>query len=224
MRWQQGSKFCVMHPYYKDFGKSLAERGYVVFAPRMVTTWQARQRLHRKAMLMGVNIMGVELFGLSWMVDYLQTLDFVLPDRIGMYGLSQGGMATLWFAAADTRLVAAVCSAFFNHRWQKMMVSGGDHYTAYIDSPEEDKFFFGQLLEFSDSDLASLICPRPFMVEAGVTDRAAPADMQAKEFAIVKEFYEKLGIGDRAQIHVHNGGHEIVGTESFAFLEKWLKI
>ena len=208
---------------YHGYGLALARRGYVVCAPRMVTFWEKRQRLHRKAILLGKNLMGLEIFAESRVIDFLQTLPQVRADRIGVYGLSQGGQTALWLGAADTRLAATVSSAFFNSRTEKMVVSGGDHYTAYIDSPEEDKHYWGQLLEFSDSDIASLICPRPFMPEAGLQDKAAPGDMQAREFAIVKGYYEHLGIGERAEIDVFDGGHEIHGTKSFEFLDRWLK-
>lgn len=208
---------------YHGYGLALARRGYVVCAPRMVTFWEKRQRLHRKALLMGRNLMGLEIFAESRVIDYLQTLPHVRPDRIGVYGLSQGGQTALWLGAADTRLAATISSAFFNSRTEKMVVSGGDHYTAYIDCPEEDKHYWGQLLEFSDSDIASLICPRPFMAEAGLQDKAAPGDMQAKEFAVVKDYYERLGIGERAETDVFDGGHEIHGTKSFECLDRWLK-
>jgi hypothetical protein len=77
-------------------------------------------------------------------------------------------------------------------------------------------------VEFSDSDLASLICPRPFLVEAGRGDSAIYWPMMLKEFAQVQEIYARLGISERADVDLHDLGHEINGIRSFEFLDRWL--
>ena len=207
---------------YHRFGMKLARLGYVVIAPRMIGPQQMRRPLYRKAMLMGERLMGAEMFALSRAVDYLESLTEVDPKRIGMYGLSQGGMSALWLPAVDKRIQVTVISAFFNLRWQKMVVSGGENYTAYIGTDEEDKFFAGQLLEFSDSDIASLICPRCVFVEAGKDDKAVYQPMAVEEFRKLEAIYEKLGIGDRAQIELHGGGHEINFAGAVEFLSRHL--
>ncbi len=207
---------------YHRFGQRLARLGYVVIAPRMIGPQDKRQPLYRKAMLMGERLMGAEMFSLSRAVDYLQALDEVDAEHIGMYGLSQGGQSALWLPAVEKRIKVTIISAFFNLRWQKMVISGGENYTAYIDTDEEDKFFYGQLLEFSDSDIASLICPRCVFVEAGRDDKAVYQPMAAEEFGKLKRIYEKLGIGDRAQIELHDGGHEINFAGAVEFLNRYL--
>jgi dienelactone hydrolase len=207
---------------YHAFGATLAEAGYVVFAPRMVTFAEKRQRLYRKSMLMGQRLMGLEMFKLSRVVDYLQTLPSVDLDRIGIYGLSQGGQTALWASAIEERIAATVVSAFFNQRAAKM-VRDSPHYTAYIDTNEEDKHYFGQLLEFSDSDIGALICPRPIFIEAGTNDGAVWVEMAKQEFEQLRYHYEQLGLEDRVELGVFEGGHEIRAIESLAFLDRWLK-
>lgn len=207
---------------YHAFGATLAEGGYVVFAPRMVTFAEKRQRLYRKSMLMRQRLMGLEMFKISRVVDYLQTLDTVDFERIGIYGLSQGGQTALWVAAVEERLVATVISGFFNQRTDKM-VTASPHYTAYIDTNEEDKHYFGQLAEFSDSDIGSLICPRPIFIEAGTNDGAVWVEMAKEEFENLRYHYEQLGIPDRVELGIFEGEHEVRAVESIAFLDKWLK-
>jgi hypothetical protein len=34
--------------------------------------------------------------------------------------------------------------------------------------------------------------------------------------------YEKLGVADRIEMDLHEGGHEIHGTRAFEFLRTWL--
>ena len=215
---------CLEEPgAYHSFGYGLAKLGYIVIAPRMVTFIEKRKRIYRKAMLMGQRLMGAEMFALSRAIDYLETLEHVDVGRIGMYGLSQGGMSALWLPACDKRIKATVCSAYFNVRWRDMVVPGGENYVSYIGTEEEDKFFRGQLLEFSDGDIASLICPRAFFVEAGKTDKAAYWKMQLEEFEKVKETYSKLGIEDRCGIEVFEGGHEINFVGAVEFLNRHLR-
>ncbi|MCD6360060.1 MAG: acetylxylan esterase [Armatimonadetes bacterium] len=227
---------------YGRIGIRLAEAGYTVIAPHMVggfgegdagrtfvaglegISWgRARTRLNRKAFQVGQRLFGAEMFCLSRVVDYLQTLPDVLPERIGFYGLSQGGQTALWFPALEKRVKASVGASFFNHRFRKQVVSGGDDYRAYLDTEEEDKFYPGQLLEFSDADIASLICPRAYMVEQGTDDAAVHWKLAQEEFSRLKPIYERLGIGDRAQIVVFEGRHEIRGVEGIAFLDRWLR-
>ena len=209
-------------PYYHGFGRKLAGLGYVVFAHKVVSYPEQRPRLHRKALLIGKTLLGLEILKFRRVVDFLASLPGVDADRIGMYGLSQGGLSTLYAAAADRRIRAAVCAAYFNERTPKMIVSD-DRYTAFIDTPEHDKFIHGHLAEFSDWDLASLICPRPFMVEAGRGDGAVYWPMLLAEFARVREVYARLGIAERTEVHLHELDHEIHGARSFEFLDRWLK-
>lgn len=225
---------------YRRIGIRLAERGYVVIAPHMVggygtdepgashvpefagQVWgRARTQLYRRAMQIGERLYGAELFSLSRAVDFLQTLPAVDAERIGMYGLSQGGMSALWFPALDERIRATVMSAYFNSRYDKQLIPG-EHYTCYLRTEEEEKHFAGQLSEFADSDIASLICPRAMFVEAGKQDGAVYWELALKAFDEVKEIYKRLGIPEKAEIGVHDGGHECRGIESIAFLDRWL--
>ncbi len=226
---------------YNYCGIRLAEMGFVVIAPHEVggfgapdgeahyvggkpqlPHYGARNYLHRHGELLGVNLMGMDLYHVSRAVDYLAALPHVDDERLGFYGLSQGGLSALWLAAADTRLRATVCAAFFNHRLPKMIDSGGEHYVAYIDTAEEDRFYWGQMTEFSDWEILSLICPRAFMVEAGKQDMAAYWPMVQAEFGRAMDVYARLGVGERLELCLHDGGHINRAVESLAFLKKWL--
>lgn len=225
---------------YNYCGIRLAEMGFVVIAPHEVggfgalqgaahyiggkpelPFYGARNYLHRHAVMLGITMMGMELYHVSRAIDFLVSLPYVDATRLGFYGLSQGGTSALWLPAADTRIKATVCAAFFNHRMPKQVLPG-DGYVAYIDSPEEDRFYWGQLLEFSDWQILSLICPRAFMVEAGKQDTAVYWPMAQEEFARAKQIYDRLGIGERLQFCLHEGGHINRAIESLDFLKHWL--
>ena len=154
---------------YKSFGRRLAARGYVIFSHAVVNDLYRRSRLHRKAVLVGKTTIGIELWKIMKVVDYLAMLPEVMPDRIGFYGISQGGLTALHAGAVEQRLAATVSAAYFNLRAPKLVVSD-DRYTALIDTIGTDKFIHNLLTEFSDWDIASLICPRPLFFEAGRRD------------------------------------------------------
>lgn len=208
---------------YHQFGATVARRGYVVFAPRVMNSAESRRLLYRKAMLVGERLLGLEMFKISRIVDFLQSLDHVISDKIGIYGLSMGGTTALSAAAADPRLAAAVVSGNFNHRVRKMISKSAEGRYSYIESEEDDKFFPRWLVEFSDAEVASLICPRPTFIEASTRDGAVRLDDAKIEFARLRQVYERLGIPERAEMGVFEGVHEIRGVESLAFLDRWLR-
>jgi cephalosporin-C deacetylase-like acetyl esterase len=207
---------------YNAFGSRLAEQGYVVAAPRMMGGANKRNWLYRKAMLMGENLFGAEMFMLSRVVDYLQGPECAAcadPERIGFYGLSQGGMAALYFPALEQRVKLSVMSGHFY--WLKVkMVVPGEKYLAYICTSEEDKFIQGELLEFSEADIASLICPRHLCIEYGLQDPVLTQEEPEQEYPKIRQIYDKLGIPERLVLATHPGGHEVVLGESLEFIRK----
>ncbi len=207
---------------YHRYGQRLAERGYVVFAPHCINGTPRRVRLHNKAIVVGRRLMGLEIWREMKVIDYLQSLPEVDPERIGFYGLSQGGTMTLWLTPLEPRIKVAVVSAFFNERTRKLNVES-EHYRAYFTTDEFHQYYLGQLLEFSDADLGSLICPRPLFIEQGTQDRAVYYKEAEVEFARLHTHYARLGLGDRCVLGVFEGKHEIYAKESFPFLDKWLE-
>lgn len=72
------------------------------------------------------------------------------------------------------------------------------------------------------SDLVSLICPRPLQVHHGKADGIAWWPLVEEEWAVAYAHYEKLGIADRAEMVMHDSGHEILPSKTVPFFEKWL--
>lgn len=226
---------------YQALGARAAEKGYFVIAPHHPTGYglpessciflpqkgerpvqRGKNRLHRLALLAGTTLFGIDMYGLSRAVDYLETRGDVDVSRLGMYGLSQGGMSALYFPALDTRVKASVCSAYFNDRLKKMIDSANCKSTTYLDAEEEDKFLPGMLGLFSDADLVSLICPRAFCAETGRLDTSVCWEDAEREFQEAKRHYEKLGMPGRIAQIVHERGHVSESEEAFEFLRAHL--
>lgn len=179
-----------------------------------------KNRLHRLAIMSGGTLFGLDMLASSRGIDLLASLGEVDPEGIAMYGLSQGGMSTLYLPALDKRIEAAVCSAYFNTRFVKLI--GPHRGTTFLDSTEEDKFFTEVIRCFSDSDIVSLIAPRAFAVEAGEKDSSIDFEKSADEFPRARAHYEKLGIADRIEFIAHEKGHVAITRRAIDFLESSL--
>jgi len=235
--WMMGFGTTGQFNYTNSAGRRLAEAGYVVIAPQIVCSppgvGKDRVRLDRLARLAGVSLLGMEMFALSRVVDWLQTRPEVLPDRIGMYGISQGGKSTLYFSALEPRIKAAVCSCYFNNRWNKMLEDRhleaigqreGLVYRSYLAIEEDDKFNVKTAPLWPDHLLGALICPRPFMVEIGRYDPVIYWQDAVDEFTRLHQLYTTLGVSERAQALVANwGGHEMFYDDAKRFLDRWLQ-
>ncbi len=235
--WAMGFGTADKQNYMNGLGHRLASAGYVVIAPQIVCSppgaGQDRVHLDRLARLSGRSLLGFEMFELSRVIDYLQTRSEVTPGRIGMYGVSQGGKSTLFLSALDTRIAAAVCSCYFNNRWNKMIEpehlalhsrEQGRDYAAYLNLSEDDKFNPMAAPLVPDHLLGALICPRSFMVEIGRYDPVIYWRDAVEEFERLRAIYAQLGLAERAQAVVAQwGGHEIFYDDAKVFLDRWLK-
>jgi hypothetical protein len=112
-------------------------------------------------------------------------------------------------------------AAWFNERRNKMAIPD-PRYSCFLDTKEEHAFFRGWLIEFSDADAASLICPRPLLIQTGKQDKIAHWPQVVEEFEAAREHYKKLGIGERMEMDLHEGGHEARVASGIRFLRRWL--
>ena len=209
------------HRAYHRYGARLAQEGFVVYAPQNPYIGQDRFRqLWRKAHPLKLSlysfIVGQHQQTLAW----LKSLPFVDGDRIGFYGLSYGGKTAMRIPPLLDDYALSICSADFNE-WVWKNTSTTDRYS-YLFTHEYDmlEFDFANVINYAE--LAALMAPRPFMVERGHSDGVAPDEWVAYEFAKVRRFYARLGIGDKAKIEFFDGPHEIHGKGTFDFLREHL--
>jgi hypothetical protein len=139
---------------------------------------------------------------------------------MAFYGLSYGGKTAMRVPAVLPRYCLSICSGDFNEwTWKNASVDfrGSYMFTGEYEMPE---FNMGHTIVYAE--MAALIAPRPFMVERGHDDGVGIDEWVAYEYAKVRRLYDKLGIGDRTEIEFFNGGHEINGKGTFAFLQRHL--
>ena len=207
---------------YRAFAARLAERGFVTFAPHnCYRGGNDFRQLQRKLHPLKRSLCSIFLAQHDRHLDWLSSLPFVDPARIGFYGLSYGGFTAVHVPPLLDRYALAISSAEFNDMVRKA-ASTRDRYS-YPFYNTYEVFEFNKANTFGYGDLAGMMAPRPFMVERGHHDGVAPDEWVASEYAKVRRLYAALGIPERTTIEFFNGGHVINGVGSFAFLHHHLR-
>ena len=207
---------------YHDYGHVLVREGFAVLAPVNLSFVPNRNRIERLARLADTTLPGIEFRRMQLLLAEVLKDKRIDNNRIGMWGISLGGMATMFWMPLEPRIKCGVVTAWFNHRRNKMVIPDA-RYSCFLETEEEHAFFRGWLTEFTDSDVVSLICPRPLLVQTGKKDGIAWWPQVVEEFQASREHYRKLGIEDRIEMDLHDGGHEIRVESGVPFLKKWLK-
>jgi cephalosporin-C deacetylase-like acetyl esterase len=206
---------------YKAYAARLAERGFVVFAPHNPYRGRDAFRvLQRKANPLGRSLFSVILAQHDRILDWLSEQPFVDPARIGFYGLSYGGKTAMRVPALLDRYALSICSADFNEWVMKNVTVDSPYSYLFTGEYEMPEWNLGHT--FNYAEMAMLIAPRPFMVERGHHDGVAPDEWVAYEYAKVRRFYARLGLGNRTEIEFFNGPHTIHGVGTFQFLHRHL--
>jgi hypothetical protein len=222
---------------YRSLGIRAAERGFhvvAVFHPFAYGTTHdvcdahlpgfegysisyGRNRLNRLCTMLGGTLFGLDMMASSRGVDLLSRATGI-GNRIGMYGLSQGGMSALYLPALDPRINASVSAAYFNWRFVKLI--GPTRATSYLDWTDEGQFFGDVVRAFSDGDVVSLIAPRAFAVEAGLHDGAVDFEKAYAEFERAAVHYQRLGLPQKIEFIAHTSGHVSATGRALDFLQE----
>nr|MBI1229097.1 prolyl oligopeptidase family serine peptidase [Cytophagales bacterium] len=206
---------------YHEYAKGLLDAGFAVLLPMNLRSVERRNNVERYARLAGTSLPGIELVRVQHLLDIVLEDPRVDAERVGMWGISLGGMATMFWMPLEPRIKAGVVSAWFNERRNKMAVPD-PRYSSF--SPrEEHAFFNGWLTEFSDEDLVSLIAPRPLMIQHGKDDKIAHWPQVVEAYEKTAVHYQRLDIPEKIALVLHEGGHEAIVEEGVQFLTDWLK-
>lgn len=133
-------------------------------------------------------------------IDYLCTRDDVDPDKIGVTGISGGGAATFWIAAADERVKAAV------------PVSGMADLEFYVKQKGVnghcDCMFLYNTYQWDWTTIAALVAPRPMLFANSDNDPIFPMDANRRIFKKLEKIYGMYGVEKAVQEKVSVGGHD----------------
>jgi dienelactone hydrolase len=210
------------YKYYKSFSAELAKRGFIVYAPQNPYRGGDRFRvIQRQSNPMKRSLFSFIIRQHERALQWLATLPNVDPKRIAFYGLSYGGKTAMRVPPILKKMYAlSICSGDFNDWVQKNASAEDKHSYLFTGEYEMPEWNMGHVANYAE--LASLMTPRPFMVERGHDDGVAPDEWVAYEYAKVRRHYVKLGIPDRTDIEFFNGPHTIHGAKTYKFLHQHL--
>jgi dienelactone hydrolase len=150
-------------------------------------------------------------------LDYLQSRPDVDPDRLGCIGHSLGGQQTLFLAALDERVRAAVSSCGFASMRAVLREGINHNFGAYVPG----------WLEHGDvGDLLAGVAPRAFLALNGAADRIFPIDGLHDSYAVARPAYAAAGGAERLDLGVYPGGHGFTAemrARAYAWLDRWLR-
>ena len=123
---------------YHDFAARLAERGFITSRRRTRTSASDRFRtLQRKANPLEQALFSIIVPQHQQIVDWLESLPFVDPQRIAFYGLCYGGKTAMRMPALVKNYCLSICSADFND-WVWKNASTRQSATATLDGRVRD--------------------------------------------------------------------------------------
>ena len=206
--------------YYQNIGSRMADLGYVVYMPQNLYVGDDFRKISRLANPLGLSLFSFILAQQDRLLEWLTSLPFVNPARIGFYGLSYGGKTALRVPSLLGRYALSVCSGDFNE-WVDKLISVEEQFS-YMFTHEYEILEFNLAHVANHAEMAKMIAPRPFMVERGHRDAVGSDQRVAYEYAKVKRFYDEMGIGERTAIEYFNGPHMIHGVGTVEFIRRYL--
>lgn len=206
-----------MHGHYANgkFGEriqllsqALAKAGYVCLAPDAFGVFERACDCHVReyhggfpggALLnIGESLMGEQVVDNMRAIDVLQSLDYVIKDKIGATGGSGGGNQTMYLSALDERIAAAM-----------PVVSVGS-YESYVNGVNCICELLPDGLTFTDeASVLALIAPRPLNIGNALYDcnHTFSVGEMLKTFHQVEQVYWNLGIPDKIRYTVSDRVH-----------------
>lgn len=214
-----------------DYARQLARHGFLVFAPELrgfgerMEPWPALREDHHdplwqsscvalsfNALLQGKTAIGLRVWDVMRTIDYIYSRPEPLNSGLGCLGLSGGGTITLFSAALDPRITAAVVSGSFNTFRDSIMAilhCACNYVPCLVEHAEM-------------ADIAGLIAPRPLLIESGVADPIFPITAARAAHADLRRIYAVAGVPERLVMDAHPGGHQFSGRLAFEWLDRWL--
>lgn len=213
--------------YHRDFAVELVRRGFLVAAPeincfgRRVGDFSALPPNLQPstcylagaiALMLGGTILGLRVRETRQAIDCL----FAHPRasrRLGVMGISGGGMLALFTAALDARIRAAVISGYFCS-WKDDIQAMQHCLCNYVPGMSQ----FGDV-----GDIGKLLAPRPVLIEHGTNDDIMPLQGVNRAIRAAKKAWALFDAKRKFQTDIFPGGHRINGEGAYPFLAEVLK-
>ncbi len=210
---------------FQSHGIWLARHGYVCLAVDTLQLGEIASFHHGTYNLQrwwwhsrGYTPAGVEAWNGVRGIDYLISRPDVDPERIGVTGISGGGAATFWVAAADDRVKAAA------------PVSGMADLESYVPNRvingHCDCMFLYNTFQWPWTRIGGLVAPRPMLFVNSDNDPIFPMDANERIANRLERLYSLYGKSGDFDTVVSVGGHayrQDIRESVYRFLNAHLK-
>ena len=219
-----------MAEFGTGYGVKFAEMGYIVFCPdargfgerteideQGEGKWKCTcKNLNRMGIPLGRCAVGMSVWDLVKLIDYIHTRSDCDTDNIGAAGLSGGGLQSLYLAAVDDRIKCVCTSGYFYGALESLLVMNNNCDCNYV--PD-------LWTHFDMGDIASLIAPRALIIETGTKDSLngeSNLDNVTSQLKITEKAYNIYSSGDKIKHVTFDAGHKWCGADVYPFFEKYL--
>ncbi len=164
------------------------------------------------ALLCGKTLLGLRVWDVMRLIDYIKTRPEPMIDGLGCVGLSGGATITLFTAALDTRITCAVVSGYFNTFRDSIMAM--DHCPCnYIPG----------IVKYAEmADIAGLIAPRPLLIETGRHDPIYPTEAAQRALDQLSPIYTAFEAQSKLAVDQFEGAHQWSGQKAYEWLDQHL--
>lgn len=169
------------------------------------------------SILLGSNVAQYRIWDGMRAIDYLQSRDDIIDDKIGCTGNSGGGTLTSYLMALDERIVAAAPACYLT-TFRRLIESRG--------AQDAEQNIFGQLaFGMDEPDYVMMRAPLPTLICAGRRDATFDINGTWELFQQSKRFYARLGYPERVDLNDADLPHGFYLPQREAaarFLHRWL--
>jgi len=222
----------------RGWAQFLAQHGFITIAPdhicsgeRLVEGEKAYDTRTFYERHPNWSAAGKAIWDGSRALDILETVEGVDKNRIGCMGHSLGGHGTMWVAAFDERVKAAIysCGLFSLQDNPRRYEFSRDHWYVYI--PKLRAIFdkqkeTGGLLPMEMYEYAALIAPRPFLNISGMTDTTYGNNETLPAIGLqLNALWDVLGKSEQFAQFLSGMPHDVnhyTRLLSLGWLENWL--
>ena len=216
----------------RAFAIDMVEAGFVALAPdwlrdgeRLPPSGRAYDTTDFYERFPEWSLVGKDIWDTQRAVDYLQSLPFIDPKRIGMVGHSYGGHSTIFAAALDPRIRCVFASgpvSDFLHHGQHWAVPKGAGNSQSLPQLRPYVLDRTKPLPVTFHEWTALLAPRPLWVQQAAGERRP---MEEENHAAVAQVYRALGAADCVRYMWQAGDHDFPPEARAAAVEwfqRWL--
>ncbi len=217
-------KLAFFDDYQKHFAVQLAEKGCIVAAPELFGFGEMKLQKDMKIpfyssscktvsshlLPFGSTTASMRILQAVVCADLLLQMPQADADRLGIMGISGGGLTALYAAVSDERFRRICISGYIN-----------SFRTSILKVWHCPDNYFPDIIKYGDiADFACTLAPRVLVTESGKKDRLFPIDGSLEAIEKIRRIYSLLDAENNFTADVFDGKHRVNGEKSFSVLSE----